>query len=76
MAGHHLSDTRQLARFAREAKAAARLHHTNIVPVLGVGEAEGVHSYVMQFIQGQGLDAVLSELKRLEATQRNPPGIP
>src|SRR5271157_2693735 len=72
MAGHRLSDPSQLARFAREAKAAARLHHTNIVPVFGVGEAEGVHYYVMQFIQGQGLDAVLSELKRLEAAQRNP----
>src|SRR5262249_22465935 len=29
----------------------------------------GVHYYVMQFIHGQGLDAVLSELKRLEAAQ-------
>jgi serine/threonine protein kinase len=67
MAGHRLSDPMLLARFAREAKAAARLHHTNIVPVFGVGEAEGVHYYVMQFIQGQGLNAVLNELKRLEA---------
>ena len=69
MAGHRLSDPMLLARFAREAKAAARLHHTNIVPVFGVGEAEGVHYYVMQFIQGQGLNAVLNELKRLEAAQ-------
>ncbi len=72
MAGHRLSDPSQLARFAREAKAAARLHHTNIVPVFGVGEAEGVHYYVMQFIQGQGLDAVLNELKRLEAVREGP----
>jgi eukaryotic-like serine/threonine-protein kinase len=69
MSGHRLSDPSQLARFAREAKAAARLHHTNIVPVFGVGEAEGVHYYVMQFIQGQGLDAVLSEVKRLEVVR-------
>jgi serine/threonine protein kinase len=66
---HRLSDPVLLARFAREARAAARLHHTNIVPVFGVGEAEGVHYYVMQFIQGQGLNAVLKELKRLEVAQ-------
>ena len=30
------------------------------MPVFGVGEHEGVHYYAMQFIQGQGLDAVLA----------------
>ena len=54
-----------LERFKREARAAANLHHTNIVPVFGVGEADGVHYYAMQFIAGQGLDAVLDELRRL-----------
>ena len=34
--------------------AAARLHHTNIVPVFAVGEQDGVHYYAMQFIQGRG----------------------
>jgi WD40 repeat protein/serine/threonine protein kinase len=67
MAASRLSEPSQLARFAREARAAARLHHTNIVPVFGFGEADGVHYYVMQFIQGQGLDAVLDEVRRLEA---------
>ncbi|MFO0888580.1 MAG: protein kinase [Isosphaeraceae bacterium] len=46
-------------RFRREARAAGRLHHTNIVPVFGVGEHEGRPYYVMQYIAGQGLDAVL-----------------
>jgi serine/threonine protein kinase len=54
----------QAARFQREAQAAAQLHHTNIVPVFGVGEQEGTSYYVMQLIHGQGLDAVLSELSR------------
>jgi hypothetical protein len=34
-------------------------------PVFGVGEAEGIHYYAMQFIQGQGLDSVLEEVRRL-----------
>jgi serine/threonine protein kinase/tetratricopeptide (TPR) repeat protein len=62
---HALLDPRQLGRFQREARAAARLHHTNIVPVFGVGEQNGLHYYVMQFIQGLGLDRVLDELRRL-----------
>jgi serine/threonine protein kinase len=54
-----------LERFRREARAAARLHHTNIVPVFGVGAHEGIHYYAMQLIQGQGLDLVLQEVRRL-----------
>jgi WD40 repeat protein/serine/threonine protein kinase len=62
---HALLDPRHLRRFQREARSAARLHHTNIVPVFGVGEQDGLHYYVMQFIPGLGLDVVLDELKRL-----------
>ncbi len=61
-----LLDSRAKRRFEREAKSAARLHHTNIVPVFGVGEQDGLPYYVMQFIQGLGLDEVLEELKRLQ----------
>jgi serine/threonine-protein kinase len=61
-----LVDAKQKRRFEREAKAAAQLHHTNIVPVFGVGEHEGLPYYVMQFIQGLGLDEVLDELRRIQ----------
>jgi serine/threonine protein kinase len=54
----------QLARFRREAQAAGRLHHSNIVPVFGVGEHEGLHYYVMQLIPGVGLDRVLAQFRR------------
>src|SRR5262249_6169398 len=63
-------DPQQLARFQREAKAAAKLHHTNIVPVFGVGEEDGLHYYVMQFIPGLSLDDVLEELKRLRPGEK------
>ena len=46
----------QLDRFRQEAQIAARLHHTNIVPVYGSGASDGYHYYAMQFITGQSLD--------------------
>jgi serine/threonine protein kinase len=60
----------QLRRFEREVKAAARLHHSHIVPIFGVGEDHGVHYYVMQFIDGASLDVVIAEL----AGRINPTG--
>ena len=35
------------------------------MPVFGVGHEGGVYYYVMQFIQGQPLDEVMAELRRL-----------
>ncbi len=58
-----------IKRFHIEAQSAARLHHSNIVPVFEVGESDGVQYYAMQFIQGQGLDAVLKELRQIKAAQ-------
>src|SRR5262249_39387268 len=72
LTGHARLDSRHLARFEREAKAAARLHHTNIVPVYGGGSDAGLHYYVMQYIPGMGLDAVLAEMRRLEPKARGP----
>lgn len=55
-------DAQRLQRFEREARAAAGLHHTNIVPVFGVGESDGIHYFAMQFIQGRSLADMLAEL--------------
>ncbi len=62
---HAMLDPKQLERFHRESRSAARLHHTNIVPVFGVGEQDGLHFHVMQLIEGRGLDQVLREVVRL-----------
>ncbi|MEZ6135001.1 MAG: WD40 repeat domain-containing serine/threonine protein kinase [Pirellulaceae bacterium] len=56
--------TQSVARFKREARAAAKLQHSNIVPVFGVGEDKGTHYYVMQYITGRGMDEVLEALQR------------
>src|SRR5271165_7070617 len=67
-------DLKTLARFRREARSAAQLHHTNIVPVFEVGKDGEVSYYAMQFIQGQGLDLVIGELRRLKE-RANPAGL-
>lgn len=67
-----LTDAKHKVRFQREARSAAKLHHTNIVPVFGVGEDDGMSYYVMQLINGVGLDELLVDLRRLKA--RSPAG--
>jgi hypothetical protein len=57
-------DSRQVARFNHEAKAAAQLLHPNIVSVFAVGVERGVHYYAMQFIDGQPLDRAIAELRQ------------
>ena len=69
LAAHAIPDPAQVRRFEREARAAAQLHHTNIVPVFGVGEQDGLHYYAMQFIPGLGLDNVIDEVKRLRSAK-------
>ena len=65
-------DEQLLARFRREARAAARMHHTNIVPVFEVGQ-DGEHVfYAMQLIQGQGLDSVIKDVAGLPARPSGP----
>ncbi len=65
LAAPALLNPSHLERFHLEARAAARLHHTHIVPVFGVGEHNGLHYYAMQFIRGQSLDQVIDALRQL-----------
>ena len=46
-------------RFQVEAQAAARLHHTNVVPIYAQGEHEGCFYYAMELVDGVSLDAVI-----------------
>jgi tetratricopeptide (TPR) repeat protein len=56
-------DARHLQRFQNEARAAAQLHHPNVVPVYFVGCERGVHFYAMQFIDGKSLAALVQDLR-------------
>ncbi|MBN1422461.1 MAG: protein kinase [Planctomycetes bacterium] len=50
-----------LERFHKEAAAAARLRHPNIVPVYDSGSANGTPYYCMAYVEGRPLDALLAE---------------
>ncbi len=62
---NYLPSAKHVMRFKREAHSAARLHHTNIAPVFGVGDQNGSHFYAMQYIEGYSLDAIVLCLKQL-----------
>jgi serine/threonine-protein kinase len=46
-------------RFRREARLAARLSHPNVVTMIDAGESEGHHYIVMEFIEGETVQALL-----------------
>ena len=54
-----------ILRFQREARTAAKLHHTNIVPVFGTGFFQGEFYYVMQAIRGIGIDRFIDSFAAL-----------
>ncbi|MGH7173835.1 MAG: serine/threonine-protein kinase [Gemmataceae bacterium] len=55
-----LATPEDLARFRREAQAAAHLEHRNIVPVYDAGEQEGQAYFSMRLVEGQTLAALLA----------------
>ena len=57
------TDPTYLRRFHTEARSAARLHHTNIVPVFDYGEQDGICYYAMSLIAGVGLHQVLEDVR-------------
>ena len=71
LSGNALPDGQQRERFEREAQAAGSLHHSNIVPVFGVGRVDEINYLVMQLIDGMSLESVICELTRL---RENPTG--
>lgn len=60
IAGEHASET-QVERFKREAQAAARLRHPNIVPIHEIGVFEDKHFFTMDFIEGENLATLMRQ---------------
>ncbi|WP_171472773.1 serine/threonine-protein kinase [Frigoriglobus tundricola] len=54
-----------VARFTREAYAAAQLTHHNVVQIYDIGEDKGQHFFSMEFVHGRSLMDLLQEQGRL-----------
>ena len=67
LAEHLADDSQFISRFRREALAAARLVHPNIVQVFdfGLDEASGRHYIVMEYIRGRSGAEILRDETRL-----------
>ncbi len=61
-----------VARFRREATAAARLHHTNIIPIHDFGESRDAYYYAMDLIIGQPLNVLIRRMAAVNAPSLSP----
>jgi len=55
--------SKAVIRFRREAETAAKLHHTNIVPIHATGEEDGTHYYAMELVDGPSLNFVIRHMR-------------
>ena len=63
------SDPRMRERFKREARTAARLTHSGIVPLHTFGEVKGLLYFVMGFVDGESLASRLAREGRLSPAE-------
>ncbi len=61
-------DQRWLDRFRNEVRAAAKLHHANIVPFFELGRDQDLPFYTMQLVDGISLAEVINRLRQCRAS--------
>lgn len=64
--GELSSDPVTLLRFQREANAASKLNHPNVVDVYDVGECDGRHYIVMEYVRGRTLKQLIAQRGALD----------
>lgn len=60
-------DTKE--RFVREARTAAKLMHAHIVPLYSFGQAGDTLFYIMGYVEGESLEAMLQRLGRINPNE-------
>jgi serine/threonine protein kinase/Leucine-rich repeat (LRR) protein len=69
LAPHLAGDAEYVARFKREATAAAQLNHEGVVTIYSAGECNGTHYIAMEYVEGETLERRLGRHGRLEPTE-------
>jgi hypothetical protein len=62
----YLGDESARLRFLREARAAARLRHSNVASVLHLGRTGSSYFYAMEFVEGETLEHLIRRSGRVE----------
>src|ERR1700732_1343749 len=62
----YIGDESARLRFLREARAAARLRHSNVASVLHLGRIGSSYFYAMEFVEGETLEKLIQRSGRLE----------
>ena len=61
-----LDDKEYVESFFREARAAGRINHPNVVQAYAVGEENGIFYFAMEYIRGKTMKEILKEDKTIE----------
>jgi eukaryotic-like serine/threonine-protein kinase len=61
LAPQFAKDQQFVARFRREAQAAAGLNHPNVVSIYDTGSEDGIHWIVMEYVEGRTLKEIVRE---------------
>jgi Protein kinase domain len=62
----YVGDESARLRFLREARAAAKVRHTNVASVLHLGRTGSGYFYAMEFVEGETLESLIKRSGRLE----------
>jgi formylglycine-generating enzyme required for sulfatase activity len=69
LASHLVWKSEFVERFVREAQAAARIKHPNIVTIYDVGEQDGLYYFVMEYLEGRPLNQFIRERGQFPADE-------
>ncbi len=68
--GQFCENPDMLKRFFREAQSLGSLQHPNIVTIFDLGDYQGSPYFVMEFLEGEGLESVLANRRQLNLLEK------